>query len=180
MAQALDFWSNATFIYDLEIIKTYKAKVTLTVNLFDITPYKQIVKYYRPTFAFNESFAFWDAQVAATYSVQVMKITASVREQMRVLKYSLVDVMMSPTTKKLWPANFTEVNTDAVYNTGSSWTDRYWGALDILQFAGYDLNSNTYYGRNKPYYTYSLLHEDTNTHTGELLIYILQQLGIIA
>lgn len=74
------FWSNATFIYDLEIIKTYKAKVTLTVNLFDITPYKQIVKYYRPEFAVNESFAFWDAQVAGTYSVQVGKISASVRE----------------------------------------------------------------------------------------------------
>lgn len=65
----LRFWSNATFIYDLEILKTYKAKVTFAVNFFDIVPYKQVVKFYRPDYSFNESFAFWDAQVAATYSV---------------------------------------------------------------------------------------------------------------
>jgi hypothetical protein len=51
---------------------------------------------------------------------------------MRVLKYSVVDVMISPTTKKLGPAKLSEINTDAVYNTGNSWTDKYWGALDIL------------------------------------------------
>jgi hypothetical protein len=57
----LRFWSNATFIYDLEVMKSYKAKATFAVNLFDIVPYKQVFKFYRPEFAVNESFAFWDA-----------------------------------------------------------------------------------------------------------------------
>jgi hypothetical protein len=102
------------------------------------------------------------------------------KEQMRVLKYSLVDVMMAPTTKKLYPSTLTEIFNDAVYNVGSSWTDKFWGSLDILQFAGFDLNTNAYYGKNKPYYTYSLLHEATNTHASELLIDFLKLLGIIA
>ena len=68
-AAGLRFWSNATFVYNLEIIRTYKARIAFTVNFFDITPYKQVVKYYRPDYAYNESFAFWDAQVAGLYSI---------------------------------------------------------------------------------------------------------------
>jgi hypothetical protein len=73
-------WSNVTFIYELEVISTYKAKGTFAINFFDITPIKQIVKYYRPEFTVNETFAFWDAQFAWLYSVQLMKITAGFRE----------------------------------------------------------------------------------------------------
>ncbi len=109
-----------------------------------------------------------------------MKVTGSFKEQMKVLKYSLVDVMQDPTTKKLFPASLAEVYSDAAYNSGTSWTDKYWGAIDLLQFMGFDLNTNAYYGKNKPWYTYSLLQESTNTHTGELIIYLLKLFGIIA
>lgn len=78
-AYGIRTWCKATFTLNLELFSIYKASPAFTVTVFDITPYKQIIKWYRPENtlmetlfdANNQVTDFWDAQIAATYSIQL-------------------------------------------------------------------------------------------------------------
>lgn len=168
---AVRMWSNATFFFDFEALKSYKSQVKITLNFFDLVPYKQMFKWYRPAITVSENFNFWDAEVSGLFTVKFLTVETKFTENMRTLKYSLADLMVDPTVNKIIPSAITDINTDATYanNDAISWTDKLWG-FDLIKFFGYDLSTYPYYGKNKKYFTFSLLNEANNSHTNELLI----------
>lgn len=172
-------WSNATFTLNLDVLSYYKISTTFSVNIFDVTPYKQIIKWYRPENTLMETVFdssntvadFWDAKIAATYSMSFLTLTTSVVETAKTLKYSMVDVLLNPSTSVPYPSTIAELQTDMAYDSDyvSVWSDSYW-KVEFLKVFGIDLASYfKYYGKNLYYYRFSLLNESSNVYTDQLL-----------
>lgn len=53
-AYGLRVWLNTSFTFDIELFNFYKRQIHLTLNVFDITPYKQIISWYRPEISISE------------------------------------------------------------------------------------------------------------------------------
>lgn len=106
-------FSQATFSFDLDVVNTYKTNVAITLNFFDVTPLKLLFKWVRAEAAVMNGFNYWDAQIAALYSVTLLKGSATFTENIRTLQYSLLDTMVDPFTNALFPSTYGAINTDA-------------------------------------------------------------------
>lgn len=89
----------------------------------------------------------------------------------KTLDYSFMDVLLNPSTSKLYPESFTEAKTDLTYNTDyqSLWKDKYYNINLLETFGIADPSTWKYYGDNKYFYRFSLLNEASNIKTDQLL-----------
>ena len=71
----------------------YSAKAVVSINVLDIVPYKQIIKWYKPENTLVGNFDFWDMELAGSYSVNILQLSTLVTENAKAYKYSLVDAI---------------------------------------------------------------------------------------
>ncbi len=153
----------------MEAFGLYKWSPLLTITFFDITPYKQIISWYRPEYTLMETVFdsansvpdFWDLHFAATYSVSLLQLTAEFKEEAKTLKYSIMDLILNPTTYQPYPKSLDSILTDATYSDASIWVNKILG-INFFKLFGLDLSAWKYYGKEKYWYRFSLLNEANN------------------
>ena len=177
-AYGLRVWLNTSFVFDIELFNFYKRQIHLTVNVFDITPYKQIISWYRPEHYLaetvfdkdNQKEDFFDVKLIGTYSVSLLELRTAITENAKTLKYSLIDVLENPDTAKPYPDSVADAKASLAFNGkyDSEYEDDFLN-IDFLKVFGIDLYTSKYYGKGKVIYRYSILHEDQDDDSDELL-----------
>ena len=92
-------WSNLSFALHLTIPHIYTWEPTITLGFFDVTPYRQIVKMYRPAVALADLLAgnpwYWDLQLIGEYSIWAAWIQTNIAENAGVQSDSTLDYIRS-------------------------------------------------------------------------------------
>lgn len=171
-------WMNATFTLNVELLDLFQVAPTFTLTIFDITPYRQIIRYYRPEYTLMETVFdssnsvadFWDMEIGATFDLDFLSLSSVVTDNAKTLKYSFMDLFLNPSTATPYPTSMTQLKADLSYDSDYevTYTDKYY-SIDILKLLGLDLTTWKYYGADKWWYRFSILHEDTNDQTDQVL-----------
>lgn len=177
-------WMNTSFTLDLEVLQFYRRSITFSLNVFDITPYKQTVSIFRPAYFLKDTVFdqdnnrpdYFDVKLIGSYSVNFLQLRTFVSENAKTLKYSLVDVLENPHTSKPYPESTDEAKAALAYNGlyESPNEDLIWN-IDFLKVFGIDFSSNRLYGANRILYRLSVLHEEDDDNSDEVIPYLLDK-----
>ena len=183
-AYGLRAWMNTSFTFDVELLNFYRRSITLSLNVFDITPYKQTISYFRPEFYLKDTVFdqdnkrpdYFDIKLIGSYSVNFLQLRTFVSENAKTIRYSLADVLEKPNTSKPYPESTDEVRAALGYNNlyETANEDFLWN-IDLLKVFGIDLASNRLYGFNRILYRFSVFHEEHDDNSDEVIQYLIDK-----